>query len=120
MDGGEGGPSREARGWVREVGPQGGQGPKWGTWAFRAAWGLGGGVGPSGRPGVWAGGDCCPVREHLCRPLTTQSPSVGLEPRPTLQPKASDSPWEGLTVNLSGSAGHIWSLSLLFYEPLEV
>ena len=41
MDGGEGGPSRETRGWVREVGPQGGQGPKWGRWALREARGLG-------------------------------------------------------------------------------
>ena len=75
---------------------------------------------PQGGQGSGQVGDCCPVREHLCRPLTTQRPSVGLEPSPTLQPKASDSPWEGLTVNLSGSAGHIWSLSPLFYEPLEV
>ena len=42
--------------WVREVRPQGGQGPEWGTWALREARGLGGGGGPSGRPGVWAGG----------------------------------------------------------------
>ena len=73
-----------------------------------------GDVGPQGGQGSGQVGDCCPVREHLCRALTTQSPSVGLEPSPTLQPKASDSPWEGLTANLSGSAGHIWSLSLIY------